>query len=174
MSVSADGGLQVHENPSTTNEGPGQKEQLPNTTTTKRGFGGFTRHYWSKLPKKDYNSLAWVNISSNHIDPRHTKPTQAKKFVKNPIPASMVPSYWVPVPETPLKFFSRAAEEERLYASFPATRCEEWSSLRQMLPSKGYHKGSQPPKWGTSGDITPINYRSRPHQYRDVNSLMTK
>ena len=149
-------------------------EQSSNPPVAKRGFGGFTKNYWSAIPRKDYNRQVWVNSPSDPSDLRHTKPIQAKKFFRTPIPASKVPSYWVPVPEAPPKFFSRAAEEEKIYTSFPATRCEEWSCLRAMLPSKGYHKSSHPPKWGISKDITPTIYTSRPRQYSAVNSLMTK
>lgn len=148
---------------------------MVDSAVAKRGYGGFTRHYWAaSIPRKSYNTLVWVNRWSNPLDLRHTTPSQASKFVSTPPLASKVPLYWVPVPEAPLKSFSRAAEEKRVYDSFPATRGEEWSSMRQMLPSKGYHKGSKPPRWGTSQEITSINYISRPLRYSKVNSLMTK
>ena len=154
----------------------------PPKWVAKRGFGGFTRQNPSTLMPKSKKSLVWTNSLST-ADPRHTKPSQARKFVNTsstPMPASAVPSYWLPVNQASQEPSreaqekpSREAQEKKIFLSCRATRCEDWSTLRQMLPSRGYHKGCQPPKWGTSPAITPTFHVSRPMRYPKINSLMT-
>lgn len=142
----------------------------------RRGFGGYTRHFWSaSIPKKPYNELAWVNCRYTPADLRSTAPVQARKFLSTPRPASEVPSYWVPAPEAPLKSFSRAAEETALYSSSPATRTEVWSTLRQMLPSKGHYIRRKAARWGVSDELAPpLVVEEKPKRYPAINSLMTR
>ena len=142
----------------------------------KRGFGGYTKHFWaSSIPQKPYNKLTWVNRQYTPLDLRSTMPVQAHKFVTNPPPPSTVPSFWVPRPEVAPKQLTRTAEGEQMTPSSPATRCEEWSTLRQMLPSRGHYIKKKPEKWGSSGDLAlPAITNTRPQNYPKINSVMTK
>lgn len=142
----------------------------------KRGFGGYTKHFWSTtLPQKPYNKLAWVNRRYTPTDLRSTMPAQAHKFVGSSRPPCSVPPCWVPRPEAPPNKLSRTAEGELMTPSSPATRSEEWSTLRQMLPSRGHYVKNKPKKWGTSGELAlPTISQTRPQNYPKMNSLMTR
>ena len=141
----------------------------------RRGFGGFCKHYWeASVPRKPYNDSVWTNRWSNLNDYRHRTPSQARNFVTRPPAVNQVPSCWVQAPEAPIKSFSRSSEEKEIYWSYPATRDEKWSTLRQHIPSAGYGKGSRPYKWHVSKDPTLPKYTSKPWRFSHVNSLMTK
>ena len=142
----------------------------------RRGFGGYTKHFWSvSIPKRPDNRLAWVNRWHNPDDSRHTTPSQAVKFTRNSVPTSRVPSIWGPIPEPPLKCFSRVTEETGTFPSCHSTRCEQWSTLRQILPSKGFCTKRPPQKWGVSDAITlPTVTPNIPKRYPKINSTMTK
>ncbi len=147
----------------------------PEEAIGRRGFGGFCKHYWAgSMPRKPHNDLVWTDRWTNPRDLRHRTPSQARNFVTSPPPVDKVPSYWVQVAEAPIQSFSRSAEEKEVYWSFPATRHEKWSTLRQHIPSAGYAKGSQPYKWHVSKDPTLPKSISKPRRYGKVNSLMTK
>lgn len=146
-------------------------------SVAKRGFGGYTKHFWSTaVPRQPYNKLAWVNRRYTPLDPRSTMPAQAHKFVSSSRPPCSIPPYWVPRPEAlPRKRRSRVAEGELMTPSSPATRSEEWSTLRQMLPSRGHNVKNKPEKWGTSGELAlPTISQSRPQDYPKINSIMTR
>lgn len=144
----------------------------------KRTFAGYTRHYWSaKIPQEKHNQLVWVNRWYTPEDLRSSAPVQRHKFLAQQRSASApLPRHWVPSPEAPLKSFSRASEEKEIQTSDPASRCEQWSTLRQMLPSRGHceywHKKN--PKWGTGSSLPPVWSSGKPKRYPHINSPMTK
>lgn len=119
----------------------------------------------------------WVTKQYSPLDPRcsapvprhkHVVPTRAGNF-------SQADTHWVPVSEPPLRSFNRpnTTSVEAVYVSHPATRSEEWSTLRQMLPSYGNVFRVEQPSWGTrlGGPPDPKNRLGLrlPH----VNSCMT-
>lgn len=142
----------------------------------RRTFAGYSRHFWSaKIPRDRHNELVWVNRWYTPEDLRSSTPVQRHKFLAQPLPAlSSLPSHWVPLSEAPLKSFSRAAEEDRAQISAPSSRCEQWSTLRQMLPSKGHCIRHQPPKWGTGIPTPPVCSSRKPKRFPHINSPMTK
>ena len=85
-----------------------------------------------------------------------------------------IPTYWIPVPDIPMKYFSRSKEEKEIHISAPSSRCEQWSTLRQMLPSKGHSWHTLAPKWGTSHLRPPTWSAKRPRRFPHINSEMTK
>lgn len=150
--------------------------KMASECVAKRGFGGYTKHFWATtVPRKSYNKLTWVNRWYTPTDLRPTIPAQAHKFVGSSRPPCSVPPCWVLRPEAPPKRLSRIAEGERLTPSSQATRSEEWSTLRQMLPSSGHPIKNKPEKWGTSGELAlPTISQTRPQNYPKINSTMTK
>ncbi len=144
----------------------------------KRTFAGYTHHYWSaKIPRDKYNDLVWVNRWYSPADLRSSAPVQRYKFLAQPRPTSgSLPKHWVPVSEAPLKSFSRASEEKEMQVSDPASRSEEWSTLRQMLPSKGHcqYTHKKIPKWGLAISHPPPWSSTKPKRYPHMNSPMTR
>lgn len=140
-------------------------------------FSGYSRHLCSApLPRQSkHNQLVWVNRWYTPDDLRTIAPVQRHKFLAQPEPSlSSLPPHWVPLSEAPLKSFSRAAEDTGVYTSAPSSHCEQWSTLRQMLPSKGHSVRHIPPKWGT-GFTTPPSWSQRtPRRSPHINSPMTK
>ena len=151
----------------------------------KRGFGGFSKHYWNvSIPRRPYNQLTWTNRRYTPADLRSTMPVQAHKFIGHTRPSS-VQQCWVPRCEPPPQTYSAhprpgtsgalAVEGRLMCPSSPATRSEEWSTLRQMLPSRGHYLKQKPEKWGTSGALALPNVsQSRPYYFPKINSPMTK
>lgn len=138
-----------------------------------RSFTDYSRHLRSARDKHD--ELVWVNKWYNPDDLRSSAPVQRHKFLAQPLPElSSLPSYWVPLCEAPLKSFSRAAEEKHIHVSSPSSRCEEWSTLRQMLPSKGQCKRCSHPKWGTGMSTPPTWSTKNLKRFPHINSPMTE
>lgn len=140
-------------------------------------FAGFSRHFWAEKVSKDAtNNVTWVNRWYNPRDLRDCAPLQTRKFpTQRSSDLTSVPAHWVPQPEAPLSTFSRTAEEKGgPYGSSPSTRCESWSTLRQMLPSQGWPQRHRPPKWGTDLSTPPNWYNRRQARIPHINSPMTK
>ena len=145
--------------------------------TARRCFSGYSRHLWSaQLPSEDKHSqLVWANRWYTPDDLRTIAPVQRHKFLAQLQPSlSSLPLHWVPLSEAPLKSFSRASEEMCIHASAPSSRCEQWSTLRQMLPSKGHCVCHIPPKWGTNFAKPPTCSRKKLTHLPHINSPMTK
>ena len=149
----------------------------------KRGFGGFTKHFWAtSVPQKSHNRLQWVNRRYMPIDLRDTVgvPTmgvQAHKFENSHRYPPMVPPCWIPRHEVPpqRRYSQVTAQGNQMCPSSPATRSEEWSSLREMLPSKGLYIRNRAPNWGTSGELAlPTITQERPYEYPKIKSMMTR
>lgn len=151
---------------------------MQRSCTERRCYPGYSRHLWStQLPQHNkHTQLVWVNRWYTPDDLRTIAPVQRHKFLAQPVPSlSSLPDHWVPPSEAPLKVFSRAAEEEGVYASSaPSSRCEQWSTLRQMLPSNGHCIQHIPPKWGTGFATPPSRSQRTPKQLPHINSPMTK
>lgn len=143
---------------------------------TRRTFSGYSRHFWSaRIPRDQVNDLVWVNRWYTPEDLRSSAPAQRHKFLAQRQPSlSILPAHWVPLSESPLRSFSRSHEERHIQTSHPSSRCEEWSTLRQMLPSKGHCRRHLPPKWGTGASTPPSWGRKLPKRFPAINSPMTK
>lgn len=151
--------------------------RMQGSDTRPHCFSGYSRHVWSaQLPKQGkHDQLVWANRWYTPEDLRAIAPVQRHKFLAQPQPClSSLPPHWVPLSEAPLKSFSRAIEEKNVYASAPSSRCEQWSTLRQMLPSKGHCVRHNPPKWGTGFATPPSWSRGTPRRLPHINSPMTK
>eukprot|EP00112_Aurelia_sp_Birch-Aquarium-sp1_P012711 Seg2677.3 transcript_id=Seg2677.3/GoldUCD/mRNA.D3Y31 product="hypothetical protein" protein_id=Seg2677.3/GoldUCD/D3Y31 len=134
---------------------------------------GYRRN--SIYPKE--NELVWVVRTSDTKEPRRTStvPVPRHKFLyPNPAPETLanLEQEWRLQVEPPL--FSYLLKRERLYPSSQATRCEEWSTLRQNLPSRGFFRRESPAKWGTG--LMPVAPKSVPSckdRFPHINSPMT-
>jgi len=98
---------------------------------------------------------------------------QAVNFSVSQPKASDAPAHYVPTHEASIKSFSRASEEKDTYARCQSTRCEEWSTLRQMYPSKGHILRHLPPKWGTCCDTESQWSKKKQTRFPHINSPMT-
>ena len=138
-------------------------------------FAGFSRHYWNeKVSQDSTNQVTWVKRWYSPGDLRVKAPVQARKFPTQVTPdISTVPSHWIPQPEPPLRAFSRMHEETTVYPSSPSTRCESWSTLRQMLPSRGFPQRHLPAKWGTDTSIPPTWMSAKQKRFPHINNPMT-
>lgn len=142
----------------------------------KRTFAGYTRHFWSaKIPKDKQNELVWVDRWYPPADLHSSAPVQRYKFLAQPRP-TYLPKHWVPLSEAPLKSFSRASEEKQIQISDPASRSEEWSTLRQMLPSRGHcqYTHKKTPRWGMTASLPPPWSSTKTKRYPHINSPMTR
>ncbi|XP_046847844.1 uncharacterized protein LOC124441420 [Xenia sp. Carnegie-2017] len=124
-------------------------------------------------PKND--EIVWVKKRYTPTDLRQTAPTSRRKFVAYPAIKSGVPQVWRRPVDAPSHIFARDSEESRLLPYSHATRCEEWSTLRQILPSVGYIQMKASPRWGTGPPHKYINYnRKAPSRFPHINSPMTR
>ncbi|CAH1791022.1 unnamed protein product [Owenia fusiformis] len=122
--------------------------------------------------RKDEETV-WVNKRYIPTDFRSTAPVPRYKIVApNLLPEP--PRYWVPLGEASLKTFDRAGDEESIYPSQPSSRCEEWSTLRQMLPSRGRPYRHSPPNWGTGASAPPQWTGKNQGRFPHINSPMTR
>ena len=143
-------------------------------------YSGYSRHLWSTPPRPPnhdkHRQLVWANRWYTPEDLRAIAPVQRHKFLAQHLPdLPSLPDHWVPPAEPPLKAFSRAGEEEGVCtSSSPSSRCEEWSTLRQMLPSSGHCVRHIPPKWGTGVTTPPSWCQRKPRRLPHINSPMTK
>ncbi len=115
----------------------------------------------------------WVNKRYIPTDLRSTAPVPRHKLMAPKALPGAEP-HWVPLGESSLRDISRANEESGICVSAPSTRCEEWSTLRQLLPSKGRPITFGPPNWGTGSALPPIMIRQKQTRYPHINSPMTR
>ena len=118
-------------------------------------------------------SVVWVNKRYTPNDLRGTAPVPRVKFINPPILPDISRVWKRPV-NPPIKFYSRHQEEQNTCKSSPSTRCEEWSTLRQMLPSRGRSERVLPPRWGSDYEKTPKIVSKKETRFPIINSPMTK
>ena len=120
------------------------------------------------------SDVVWVNQRYTPIDLRSTAPVQRKKFIVTAKGQHAVEDTWRHDVEPPSEVFSRDKEELRLLPSSHATRCEEWSTLRQILPSRGTVTITTPARWGTAGPPNKMHFKREPAtRFPHINSPMT-
>lgn len=82
-----------------------------------------------------FNPITWVINSLSHSDLRPDKPIASRYTNYTPGDTSEVPEDWKRHVEPPPQFYSRHNENSVYLRKFcPASRCAEWSTLREMLP----------------------------------------
>ena len=64
--------------------------------------------------------------------------------------------------------------EKAIYVSQHHTRCEQWSTLREMLPSRGRAEPAKQPNWGTGRAVPPSLVGTRASRYPVYDSEMTR
>lgn len=86
----------------------------------------------------------------------------------------LVVSTQLPPRERSLRDISRRSEEKQTYPSYRITRCEDWSTLREMLPSSGRPEKVSSEHWGTSITEPPAMVPDYPKRHPAINSAMSK
>lgn len=119
------------------------------------------------------NDVVWVNKRHDPQDLRSNAPVQRSKFICGP-PDMQVALHWRRETQPSLKTFSRHLEEEKWYPTSQATRCQEWSTLRQILPSKGIPQREICPRWGTGMPLSPSFHPITQKHFPHINSPMTR
>ena len=124
-------------------------------------FAGFSRHFVD-FSTSGPDKVVWIHKRHCPDDPRSVFPVRRQKPQKHECPSPRpLPEYWLQQPEPQIGTFSRSAEETLHYRSCQGTRCEEWSSIREMLPSsRGFPLRHLQQHWGTIESVPP-HYTSR-------------
>lgn len=126
----------------------------------------------SSLVVPEFDTV-WVTKRYSPTDQRVQVPVPRYKLLRSAI-LPPVEKDWVPPSNPPLRSFHRT--QSKIYAPFPSTRCEDFSTLRQMLPSSGSVHKERPPNWGTGHVYAhlPIVSERAPTRFPRVNSPMTR
>lgn len=114
----------------------------------------------------------WITKRYVPTDLRSTAPVPRHKLLA-PKQLPFPDRHWIPSLDPPLRSFERA-HSEFIYTSHPSTRCEDYSTLRQMLPSRGSVYKLNPPNWGTYYSLPPLIAENSPKRFPLVNSPMTR
>lgn len=80
----------------------------------------------------------------------------------------------MPPRQRSLRDMSRSHEEKHMYPSMRPIRCEEWSTLREMLPSSGRPRKIEPENWGTAITDPPVNINKTSTRNPMINSSMSR
>ncbi|XP_071963963.1 uncharacterized protein [Antedon mediterranea] len=152
-------------------------------------FGSYQWRYPQYLMEKYYQNVTpaagddgvqgastetvWVNKRYIPTDLRSTAPVARHKLM-TPTNLPQVEKHWVPYGEPSLSRILRATEEQFIYKSQPSTRSEQWSTLRQLLPSYGRPIRKCPPNWGTGIALPPLVTPKREERFPHINSPMTR
>ena len=64
--------------------------------------------------------------------------------------------------------------ETAMFVSQHHTRCEQWSTLREMLPSRGRSEPHHQPNWGTGRAVPPSLVGTRASRFPVYDSQMTR
>lgn len=119
------------------------------------------------------DEVVWVRRRINHIDPRFNAPVGRYKVILpnyRDLPAPC--GAWIRPPEYQQSQFWRPGDAITLVTQ-RNSRSEEWSTLRQMLPSRGYYKVSVPPKWGVEARRPPVLTDEPQTRFPQVRSAMS-
>lgn len=130
------------------------------------------REFMKNEPRIPEPQTVWVTKRYIPTDLRVTAPVPRHKLLAPKILPS-ADSHWIPSMEAPLRSFERPPARE-IFVSHPSTRCEEYSTLRQMLPSAGSAWKRSPPDWGTSLGFPPVHIDRPPNRFPKINSPMTR
>lgn len=121
------------------------------------------------------DEIVWVQRRIDPIDPRFTAPVGRYRVLLpdyRTIPAPEDPA-WHRAPEYQQSQFWRPWEKTS-YVTQRNSRSEEWSTLRQMLPSRGYFKPSRLTKWGIEAGRPPSPTDEPQLRFPQIRSPMSK
>lgn len=121
------------------------------------------------------DEIVWVQRRIDSIDPRFTAPVgRYRVLLADPrtLPAPVDPA-WHRAPEYQQSQFWRPWEKIS-YVTQRNSRSEEWSTLRQMLPSRGYFKPSRLTKWGIEVGRAPSPTDEPQLRFPQIRSPMSK
>ena len=121
------------------------------------------------------NEVVWVNKRYIPIELRSTAPVPRHKLLNSENITSESTSTWRrPIIEPPVHSYKRQAKESLFQRSSPAYQCQEWSTLRQMLGSRGAVVKKSPPLWGTNqAEPNTFDNGKRSSRFPVINSPMT-
>ncbi len=143
------------------------------------GNFGTYQYLWSlhlKDANRDSNTsneTVWVTKRYIPTDLRVNAPVPRHKLLAPDVKQLPRPAdHWIPPRLEPRT--SSGKRESTIYSSQPSTRCEEWSTLRQMLPSAGRPMRIRPPNWGTGAAQPPMLNNDIQRRFPHINSPMTR
>lgn len=121
-------------------------------------------------------NIVWVTKRYNPIDLRVAAPVPRHKPLSLDVKDLQKPDkHWIPQSTViPTSGHYRDRAEQFVCRSTPSTRCEEWSTLRQMLPSRGRPEKVYPDNWGTGLAPPPCMSSRYQTHFPHVNSPMTR
>jgi len=131
--------------------------------------------YGRRAHPENTPETVWVTKRYIPTDLRVTAPVPARKLMapeKSALPRP--PSHWVAHRQPSSGAYNRGKEESTTYRSQPSTRCEEYSTLRSMLPSTGRSIRTRPPNWGTGFSQPPALTSDLQRRFPHINSPMTR
>lgn len=112
---------------------------------------------------------ALTKLSSNTV----LIASQLKSLDSNVAVLPSISSVWRRPVDPPIQFYARPDKEYKVFPYSPLSRCEEWSTLRQMLPSTGLVLKKYPPRWG-SNPAEPVKFSGdKGVHFPIINSPMT-
>lgn len=128
-------------------------------------------------PKQDNDEILWTHKRYTPNDLRFEVPILKYKPGLSK-PKEITPDYpplaWIPPLDViPPRSYAKRREDS-FYPSMPSTRCEEWSSIRELYPSTGAPKRITSPNWGTGAGLPPpaAKQRERLERFPTVQSPM--
>ncbi|XP_059178170.1 uncharacterized protein LOC131957392 [Physella acuta] len=119
----------------------------------------------------------WITKRYDPLDERFTVPVPRHKLMyPNKVQLSEADKHWIPVSDPPLAAFERHVNRShcQVYISHPATRSEDWSTLRQMLPTYGNILVPEQPHWGIAMSRPGVATSRMSARHPHVNSCITK
>jgi len=121
------------------------------------------------------NEVVWVNKRYVPIELRSTAPVPRHKLLNNKnITSESIATWRRPIIEPPIHSYKRQPNESLFQHSSPAYQCQEWSTLRQMLGSRGVVVKKSPPLWGTNqAEPNTFDDGRRCSRFPVINSPMT-
>jgi len=144
------------------------------------GTFGTYQYMWSRHAFNDGQgdgSTVWVTKRYKPTDLRVTAPVPRQKLMAPEVKDLPRPAdHWMPPRHASwhTSAASRDHEANAIYRSQPSTRCEEFSTLREMLPSNGRPVRSRPPNWGTWYAQPPHLQSDNQRRFPHINSPMTR
>jgi len=136
-------------------------------------FGDFKYHKDKTLSNPQLETV-WISKPYDPLDERDTAPVPRSKVIDTPKSTGELTSEWLPTREQSLRDISRRNEEATVYPSLRTTRCEEWSTLRETLPSRGSARRIEHPRWGTGLGGAPVCSVDPPRRNPMITSAMSR
>ncbi|KAK2191176.1 hypothetical protein NP493_57g01069 [Ridgeia piscesae] len=127
--------------------------------------------------ERNHNTdVLWVQKRYTPNDLRFDAPVPRYKMV---LPDGRTlqppPMHWMKPLRANLRHYWRDRESPAIYTSQLQTRSEEWSTLRELLPSRGRaHVDLQHPRWGTGAAHPPQMTSEIRRQFPNTWSPMTR